>query len=108
MSLVFRNAAFNLSDTLHVRQAFQPGFSFTTTRSQVKVPFLREPGQNVRVFWGDGTVEPYAPDLVHTYAAPGVHTVVVEGDPVAPVRFSDWEDGMVIDLRRTMIKKEEK
>lgn len=108
MSLVFRNAAFNLSDTLHVRQAFQPGFSFTTTRSQVKVPFLREPGQNVCVFWGDGTVEPYAPDLVHTYAAPGVHTVVVEGDPVAPVRFSDWEDGMVIDLRRTMIKKEEK
>ena len=105
MSLVFKNTEYNLSDTLHVKQAFMPGFSFTTSRQEVKGPWLMEPGEGVRVFWGDGSYEPYAPDLIHSYAEPGPHTVVIEGDPVAPIRISELEDGMVIDFSR--IKKTE-
>ena len=108
MSLVFKNAEHMLSDTLHVKQAFLPGFSYSTSRQEVKSPWLPEPGEGVRIFWGDGSYESYAPDLTHRYAEPGSHTVVVEGDPVAPVRISELEDGMVIDFSRIKKKEEAK
>ena len=100
MFLVFRNAEYELSDVLHVRQLSLPGFSFTTTRQEVRVPWLTESNDVVWVFWGDGNYHSYAPDLVHNYAEPGLHTVQVEGKTVAPVTISDLEDGMVIDFSR--------
>lgn len=106
MSLVFRNAEYKLSDTLHVRQASLPGFSFTTTQHEVKGTWLKEPGEGVRVFWGDGSYDLYTPDLTHNYTQPGSHTVIVEGDPLAPICISELEDGMVMDFSR-LWKKED-
>jgi len=98
MFLVFRNAEYELSDELHVRQGALPSFSFTTKRQEVKVPWLTESNDVVRVFWGDGSYQYYAPDLVHSYVEPGMHTVQVEGKTLQPVTISDLEDGMVIDF----------
>lgn len=105
MSLVFKNAEYGLSDTLHVSQAFLPGFSYSTSKQEVKGPWLSEDVEEVTVFWGDGSFEPYAPNLVHRYAGPGSHTVQVEGNTLLPVRIPELEDGMVIDFSR--IKKKE-
>lgn len=100
MFIEFRNAEYELSDVLHVRQLSLPGFSFTTTRQQVKVPWLTESNDIVWVFWGDGNYQSYTPDLFHNYADPGLHTVQVEGNTVDPLTISDLEDGMVIDFSR--------
>jgi hypothetical protein len=105
MDLVFQNEEYGLSEALHVRQQYQPGFSFTTSRQEVTAPWLKEPGEGVLIFWGDGSFEPYAPDLVHLFPEAGQHTVAIEGDPVAPIRISQLEDGMVIDFSR-IVKKE--
>lgn len=105
MALVFKNVQREFSDTLHVRQKYIPGFTFTTLQIEVKAPLLKQPGEGTMVYWGDGTSAPYAPDLTHRYTEPGKHTVAVEGDPVDPIRISDLEDGMVIDFSR-IIKKE--
>jgi hypothetical protein len=106
MSLVFRNSEYKLSDTLHVRQAYLPSFSFTTTRQEVMGPWLKEPGKGTRIYWGDGSYEPYVKDITHSYSEPGLHTVLVEGDPLAPIRISEYEDGMAIDFSR--LRKKEK
>ena len=100
MFLVFRNAEYELSDELHVRQGALPSFSFTTKRQEVKVPWLTESNDVVHVFWGDGSYQYYAPDLVHSYAEPGLHTVQIEGKVVQPVKITELEDGMVIDFSR--------
>lgn len=100
MFLVFRNAEYELSDELHVRQGALPSFSFTTKRQEVKVPWLTESNDVVHVFWGDGSYQYYAPDLVHSYVEPGLHTVQVEGKAVQPVKITELEDGMVIDFSR--------
>ena len=71
----------------------------------MKGPWLSEDVEEVTVFWGDGSFEPYAPNLVHRYAGPGSHTVQVEGNTLLPVRIPELEDGMVIDFSR--IKKKE-
>ena len=105
MSLVFKNVQREFSDTLHVRQKYIPGFTFTTNHLEVKAPLLKQPGEGTMVYWGDGSSELYGPDLTHHFATPGQHTVVVEGNPVDPIRISDLEDGMVIDFSR-IIKKE--
>ena len=105
MDLVFQNEEYGLSEALHVRQQYQPGFSFTTSRQEVTAPWLKEPGEGVLIFWGDGSFEPYAPDLVHLFPEAGQHTVAIEGDPLAPIRISQLEDGMVIDFSR-IAKKE--
>ena len=105
MSLVFKNVQREFYDTLHVRQKYIPGFTFTTNHLEVKAPLLKQPGEGTMVYWGDGSSELYAPDLTHHFATPGQHTVVVEGNPVDPIRISDLEDGMVIDFSR-IIKKE--
>ena len=100
MFLVFRNAEYELSDELHVRQGALPSFSFTTKRQEVKVPWLTESNDVVHVFWGDGSYQYYSPDLVHSYVEPGLHTVQVEGKAVQPVKITELEDGMVIDFSR--------
>lgn len=107
MSLVFRNSEYKISDTLHVFQPYLPGFSITTARQEIVIPLLMgEPGEETWIFWGDGSFEPYSPNLSHSYVTPGLHTVLVEGDPLVPIRISDYEDGMVIDFSR-LNKKEE-
>lgn len=105
MDLIFQNEEYGLSEALHVKQKYQPGFSYTTSRQEVKIPWLKTPGEGALIFWGDGSFEPYSQGLIHLYPEPGQHTVVVEGDPVEPVRISELEDGMVIDFSR-IVKKE--
>ena len=100
MSLVFKNAEYKLSDTLHIRQAFLPGFSYTTNKMIVNGPSLNESSEGAKIFWGDGKFEPYSPGLTHKYAQPGKHTVQVEGSSLEPVKIPELEDGMVLDFSR--------
>lgn len=100
MSIVFRNTEYNMSDTLLIRQAFLPGFSYTTSLQEVKGPWLSETSERAQIFWGDGVYESYNPDATHIFAQPGWHTVNVEGLTMTPLTLPELEDGMVIDFSR--------
>ena len=100
MSLVFRNTEYKLSDTLHVRQTYMPGFSMTTSRQEVKGPWLSKTNTDAGIFWGDGRYELYTPKPTHIYAQPGVHTIHIEGHTMTPIEIPELEDGMVLDFSR--------
>ena len=97
MDLVFSNAQFELSDSVHVRQAaYQPGFSFSTSQKEVTVPVLQTTG--AWVYWGDGAFDSYSEGLKHSYKDAGRHSIRIEGQITVPLKVTDLEDGMVIDF----------
>jgi hypothetical protein len=100
MSLVFKNEEFDSSDTVKVKQGYMPSFTFTTAKQEVTAPWLEKPAEGARIFWGDGSYEPYVQGVKHRYAQPGEYTIIVEGGAplYAPVRVTEFEEGMVLDF----------
>ena len=87
-------------DTVLVHQFERlPSFSFTSTSRTVHVPNVEGENQLGFIYWGDGTMEPYAPGLTHRYASSGVHTVTVEIRSKKRVSFNGLENGMTINVK---------
>ena len=86
---------FEQPDLVSIIQAeAMPGFSYTTSLREARVPKLVKPDKMTFVFWGDGSYERYEEGLTHRYQEDGSHTVTIEGRKFSDIRFPLPETGV--------------
>ncbi|MBR1538713.1 MAG: hypothetical protein IJ636_04320 [Bacteroidales bacterium] len=69
-----------LSRTIRISQVqpFSQTLSLVFSGSFLRTPKIIGNGLTAEIDWGDGSTEAYSPDLKHTYASAGQHTVTIK------------------------------
>lgn len=85
----------------------KPSFSYETTLQEVTVPVFQGLDETALVIWGDGSYETYAEGLTHTYAAPGIHTIRIEGTSLPFFLIPAPQNGALYDFSQLNDGREE-